>query len=146
MTDTPASPRKPSAASRYLFVLIAGLLIGAIASVMAMRALQERQDPFPDSLMQVMAKQSQLLRANQEQNRCSPNEVLPRLQTLRYLSNDLDHAFPALRDDERFQKHASQFRATLNEAIAAPPADCTALTAATQKIGADCKACHQDFR
>jgi cytochrome c556 len=34
----------------------------------------------------------------------------------------------------------------LNAAIAAPPADCAAQGIVTQKIGEDCKACHQDFR
>lgn len=143
MSDT---PRTPSTASRYLFVLIAGLIIGAIASVMIMRAIQQRQDPFPDSLMQVMAKQTQLLGQSQKQNRCSLAETQPRLQTLRYLTNDLDHGFAGLRDDSRFQAHASALRATLNDALAAPPADCTALAAVTEKIGSNCKACHQDFR
>lgn len=142
----PDSASTSSHASRYLFVLIAGLLIGAVATVMLVRAVSARQDPFPDSLMQVMAKQSQLLRNNQQQNRCSSAEIAPRLQTLRLLSNDLDLAFPGLRDDSRFQQHASQFRSTLNDALATPPADCRMLAAVNQRIGTDCKACHQDFR
>ena len=145
MSD-PAPVRKPSTASRYLFVLIAGLLIGVIATVMGMRALQARQDHFPDSLMTVMAKQAQLLGESQKQNRCSVADTTPRLQTLRALANDLETAFPGLRDDERFQQHASRFRATLNDALAKPPTDCAALAAAVQKIGSDCKSCHQDFK
>ncbi|HBN52942.1 hypothetical protein CQ393_01815 [Stenotrophomonas sp. MYb238] len=138
--------RTPSNASRYLFVLIAGLLIGIVAAVMAMRAIQARQDPFPGSLMHVMARQSQMLNDSRKQNRCTVNDTLPRLQTLRALSNDLDLAFAGLRDDPRFQQHASRFRATLNDALAAAPADCTALAAVTEQLGNDCKACHQDFR
>lgn len=143
MSDTTS---KPSNASRYLFVLIAGLLIGAVATVMLVRAISARQDPFPDSLMQVMSKQSQLLRTSQEQSRCTSAEVTPRLQAMRLLSNDLDLAFPGLKDDSRFQQHASQFRSTLNDALSAPPTDCTALAAVNQRIATDCKACHQDFR
>ncbi len=143
MTDP---SRTPSNASRYLFVLVAGLLIGIVATVMAMRAIQARQDPFPGSLMHVMARQSQLLNDSRKQSRCTVNDTTPRLQTLRSLSNDLDLAFPGLRDDARFQQHASRFRATLNDALAAPPADCTALAAVTEQLGNDCKACHQDFR
>jgi len=138
--------RPPSKATRYLFVLIAGLLIGVVVTVMGMRALQARQDHFPSSLMTVMAKQAQLLGDSQKQNRCTVNDTVPRLQTLRALSNDLEAAFPSLRDDQRFQQHASRFRATLNDALATPPADCAALASLAQKIDTDCKACHQDFR
>ncbi|WP_442684471.1 cytochrome c [Stenotrophomonas sp. JC08] len=146
MSDPTPPVRSQSKASRYLIVLILGLLIGVVATVMAMRAIQERKDHFPDSLMTVLAKQSQLLRESQQQNRCAPNEVTPRMQTMRALSNDMDLAFPALKDDARFQRHASQFRATLNEALSNPPADCAALAVSLQKLGEDCKACHQDFR
>ena len=89
--------RTQSNASRYLFVLIAGLLVGIVATVMAMRAIQARQDPFPNSLMNVMARQSQLLGDSRKQTRCSINDSTPRLQTLRLLSNDMDLAFPGLR-------------------------------------------------
>ncbi|MCD9086896.1 hypothetical protein [Stenotrophomonas sp. SY1] len=138
--------RAPSKSARYLFVLIAGLLIGAVATVMIMRAIQARQDHFPSSLMTVMSKQTQLLSDSQKQNRCSINDTSPRLQTLRSLANDLEQAFPSLRDDQRFQLSASRLRATLNDALAKPPADCASLAAVSQKIGSDCKACHQDFR
>ncbi len=87
-------PRRPSTAQRYLFVLCLGLLIGLVATVMVGRALQARRDPFPDSLMQVMQRQAQLLQQAQQQNRCSLADSVPRLQALRLLSNDLDLAFP----------------------------------------------------
>lgn len=138
--------RTQSKASRYLLILILGLLLGVVATVMAMRAIQQRQDHFPGSLMTVLAKQSQLLGESRKQNRCAPSDVTPRLQTLRALSNDLDLAFPGLKDDPRFQQHASQFRATLNDALASPPIDCAALDSTLQKLGSDCKACHQDFK
>ncbi|WP_225763597.1 hypothetical protein [Stenotrophomonas sp. Marseille-Q4652] len=143
MSDT---PRPPSAALRYLVVLVVGLIAGAVMTVMAVRAIQERRDPFPESLMHVMGRQSQLLRQSQEQNRCAGADVLPRLQTLRALSNDMDLAFPDLRDDARFQQHASQFRATLNDALATPPADCAELGRLNEQLKSDCRACHQDFR
>ena len=59
-------PRRLSPAHRYLFVLCLGLLIGLVATVMVGRALQARRDPFPDSLMQVMQRQSQLLQQAQQ--------------------------------------------------------------------------------
>ena len=138
--------RTQSAASRYLIVLILGLLIGVVATVMAMRAIQARQDHFPDSLMQVMARQSQMLNESLKQNRCTVNDSTPRLQSLRALSNDLELAFPSLRDDARFQQHASEFRAALDKALTAPPTDCETLKAVTGQVAGGCKACHQDFR
>lgn len=114
-------PRRLSSAHRYLFVLCLGLLIGLIATVMVGRALQARRDPFPGSLMQVMQRQSQLLQQAQLQNRCSLADSVPRLQVLRLLSNDLDQAFPGLKDSAQFQQHASQLRGNLNTALASPP-------------------------
>ncbi len=139
-------PRRPSAAYRYLFVLGLGLLIGLIATVMVGRAVQARRDPFPDSLMQVMQRQADLLLQAQQQNRCSLADSVPRLQVLRLLSNDLDLAFPGLKDSRQFQQHASQYRADLNAALASPPTDCTALAQQVQALQNDCRACHQDFR
>jgi len=71
---------------------------------------------------------------------------VPRLQALRLLSNDLDLAFPGLKDNAQFQQHASQLRGNLNAALAAPPSDCTALAQVVETVQADCRACHQDFR
>ncbi len=139
-------PRRPSTAYRYLFVLGLGLLIGLIATVMVGRALQARRDPFPDSLMQVMQRQSQLLQQAQQQNRCSLADSVPRLQAIRQLSNDLDLAFPGLKDSAQFQQHASRLRGNLNAALAAPASDCTALARVVDTLQADCRACHQDFR
>lgn len=139
-------PRRPSPAYRYLFVLGLGLLIGLVATVMVGRALQSRRDPFPDSLMQVMQRQSQLLLQAQQQNRCSLADSVPRLQAMRLLSNDLDLGFPGLKDSAQFQQHASQLRGSLNAALGAPPSDCTALAQVVETVQADCRACHQDFR
>lgn len=135
-----------SNASRYFFLFLIGLLVGAVSTVMALRALQARKDPFPDSVMHVMQKQADLLKQNVEQSRCATTDSLPRLHALRVISNDLEIAFPELADDQRFSGHASNLRATLNTAIGMPPADCAALGAASGKVGEACKACHQDFR
>ncbi len=141
-----SQPARSSNASRYFFLFLIGLVIGAVLTVMAMRALQARQDPFPDSVMHVMQKQASLLSQNGKESRCAITDNLPRLQSLRAISNDLELAFPNEAEDQRFVGHASKLRETLNAAIAAPPADCATLGTITQKIGEDCKACHQDFR
>lgn len=139
-------PQRPSTAARYLFVLVAGVLIGAVCMVMLLRAWQARMDPFPKALMQVMARQADELRASAAANRCSANDALPRLQSLRAMANDVELAFPGLRDDQRFATAASGLRATLDSALAAPPQDCSRMAAVVEQVGEDCKACHRDFR
>lgn len=142
---TGQAPAPVSNASRYLFVLLLGLVFGALIAVVALRAIKARQDPFPDGVMQVMEKQFGLLDANIEANRCMATDTLPRLQTLRLVGNDLEIAFPELAEDVRFANHARQLRADLDTAIGAAPADCGAARAARAKAVEACKACHRDF-
>lgn len=139
-------PRRTSPAARYLVVFVIGLFAGVMCAVMLLRALQERRDPFPDALMNVMAHQTSALKATAAANRCTSSDVLPRLHSLRAMANDLEDAFPSLRDDGRFAGAASNLRATVDAALASPPADCAQITASLEKIGDDCRACHQDFR
>ena len=153
---TPSDPnaprparRAPSAASRYLFVFLLGLVLGIVAVVMLLRAFEARKtwrDHYPGALMHVLAAQTAQMRANADANRCSPTDTLPHLQSLRSLGNDFERAFPDLRDVERFVGHAAQFRATLDAALASPPLGCEGVAQAAAKIGEACKACHQDYR
>ncbi|WP_447939844.1 hypothetical protein [Pseudoxanthomonas mexicana] len=138
--------KKPSAASRYFFLFLIGLVVGAICTVMAMRALQARQDPFPHSVMHVMGKHAGQLADKVKENRCAATDTIPHVRTLRAMANDLELAFPGLADDARFKSHTSQFRADLDAALSAPPTDCAAASTLVEKVAADCKACHQDFK
>ena len=145
---TPAR-KPPSAASRYLFVFLLGLVIGIVAVVMLMRSLEARKtwrDHYPQALMHLLSAQTAQLRADSEANRCSPTDTLPYLKSLRSLGNDFERALPGLRDDQRFVSHAAQFRATLDAALASPPLGCEGVRQAAGKVGEACKACHQDFR
>lgn len=139
-------PPRPSTAMRYLVVFAIGLLAGAICAVMLVRALQARQDPFPDALMHVMSKQKSQLDAGVAANRCTVSDVVPRLQSLRAMANDVETAFPGLREDQRFATAASGLRATLDGALAAPPQDCAQVKVLAERIGQDCTACHRDFK
>ncbi|HVI60044.1 MAG TPA: hypothetical protein VM619_14385 [Luteimonas sp.] len=146
---SPAKPSGPSAASRYFFVFLVGLVIGAIAVVMLLRTLEARktwQDRYPDAVMDLFQAHHAQLKASVEANRCGATDTLPHLQTLRTVANDIEPAFGDLREDARFTKHASTLRATLDETLAAPPLNCAGVDAAARKIGEACKACHQDFR
>lgn len=147
-TPAPAA-RKPSAASRYLFVFLIGLVMGAICVVMLVRTWEARktpQDRWHDAVMNILAVQTDRAKTNVAQNRCAATDVLPPLQAMRSLSNDIEPAFPDLADDRRFQQHAAGFRAALDGALASPPINCAGAGAALKKIGEQCSACHRDFR
>ncbi|MFT4197823.1 MAG: hypothetical protein QM601_07940 [Pseudoxanthomonas sp.] len=141
----PDSRRMVSQPQRYLILFVLGLLVGIVGAVFALRAWQERQNPLPHATMHVMDHQIDTLKQSIAQNRCTVSDVLPRLQALRAVGNDLEAVFPDLAEDTRFGGHASQLRATLDAALAAPPGTCQAASAALKKVGEACKACHEDF-
>ena len=141
-----AAKAKPSNAGRYLFLLVLGLVLGAVATVMLLRAIDARKDHFPESLMVFKGWHMGQLKADMETNRCNATDVLPHLQALRMTANDLESAFPDLRDDERFRTAASAMRAAADKAIAAPPLSCPAVSEVLKSIGGTCKGCHQDFK
>lgn len=141
-----SEPHRQSNGARYLFMLLLGLVLGVVATVMALRAIEARSDHFPGSVMHVQQWHLGRLRASIEQNRCGASDALPHLQSLRMMANDIEPAFPGLSDDKRFAGSASQLRADLDAALSNAPSDCAALTDVVQTIGQSCKACHQDFR
>ena len=144
--SSPDPNRSPSKAGRYLFLLVLGLVLGAIATVMSLRALEQRKDHFPEALMQVQGWHMGQLKKDIEQNRCNATDILPHLQALRMTANDIDAAFPDLRDDQRFGVASSAMRASMDKIIANPPLTCEGLGAAMKDINVSCKGCHQDFK
>jgi hypothetical protein len=78
-----------SNASRYLFLFLIGLAVGILGTVMAMRAIDARQDHFPTSVMEVQAWHLGQLKAATQQNRCAATDTLPHLQALRTMANDI---------------------------------------------------------
>jgi cytochrome c556 len=133
-------------ASRYLFLFLIGLVVGIVGAVMAMRAIDARTNHFPESVMRVMAWHMGQLKHDTEQNRCAATDTLPHAQALRTMSNDIESAFEDMRDDQRFGKHASDLRASLDAALANPPLNCPGLHATMTKIDDACDACHKEFR
>lgn len=135
-----------SSASRYFFLFLVGLAVGAFATVVAMRAIDARTDHFPGSVMEVMAWHMGQLKKDTEQNRCAATDTLPHLQALRTMANDIEPAFPDLHDDQRFGKHASDLRASLDTALASPPLNCPGVGTTLGRIGDGCQACHREYR
>ena len=138
-----------SNASRYFFLFLIGLVVGMVAVVMLLRTLEARktwQDHFPHATMQLMDVHMAQLNATREASRCKATDVVQHVQAMRALANDLEPAFPELKDDARFGQHASKLRATLDDATLNLPQDCASIEVLTKQIGESCKACHQDFR
>lgn len=147
--DAKPPAAKPSAASRYLFLFLLGLVIGVIAVVMLLRTFEGRktwEDHYSYAAMNLMQAHVAQLGASAQANRCAATDTLPHLQALRTVANDIEPALVELRDDKRFVAHAGQLRATLDAALAAPPLSCAAVGSTLGNIGEACKACHQDFR
>ena len=148
MTDADPN-RRPSNFGRYMFLLIFGVVLGVGATIVTPRLWVKffgESDPFPEALMHVQQWHMGQLKADMDANRCNATDILPHLQALRVTSNDLDAAFPSLRDDTRFTAASSAMRAAADKAIANPPLTCDGLGATMKSIGETCKGCHQDFR
>lgn len=146
MSDPNPAGTARTAGSKYLFLFLLGVVVGVVGVVMLLRALEARKDHFPESLMHVQEWHMDRLGEAVKQNRCGATDTLPHLKALRLSADDLEHAFPALADDQRFSDAASGMRRTIDEALAAPPLSCAGVTAVVKDIGGNCKACHQDFR
>lgn len=130
---------------RSLILLLIGLVVGAALTLVGLNALRKGTS-YPNGVMAVMGEQMAALDRALKQNRCAAADLVPRLQTMRYLGNDLEPAFLPTEDDDRFIQHASTLRAALDAALAAPPADCAAAGVALERIATGCKSCHRDFK
>ena len=145
-TENP-KPQSGNAFGRYFFMLLLGLVLGAIATVMITNAYQARKDHFPDAVMTVMSWHMDQLKQNVEANRCAATDTIPHLQSLRRMADNLEPGFKALSEsDAKFGQHASNLRNTLDGALGAPPTSCESLKKVMAQIGDGCKTCHQDFR
>ncbi len=130
---------------RSLIVGAIAFVVGALCTLILMNALRQGT-AYPNGVMAVMSAQMQGLNQSLRQNRCTAADLVPRLQSLRLLGNDLEPAFLPTQDDERFSGHASELRAALDAALSAPPSDCTAARVAVDRVNSGCQACHRDFK
>ena len=127
----------------YPVLFLLGLAIGGALAVLWSNAMHKR-DAYPHGVMVVLDAQMAVLEKSVKANRCTTSDVLPRFQTLRAVSNDIEPAFGD--DDERFGQHASHLRAAADAAMATPPADCSSAAATLDRINETCSGCHRDFK
>ncbi len=141
--------RPPSAASRYAVVFVIGLITGLFALLVILRVVESRQTwdtHYPRALMHLYQAQLAQLHGDLAAGACTPARALPRLETLRALSNDLELAFPDLRDHRRFVAHGDQLRDAIDLAVVSPPDTCAALEMRLHDMQRTCNECHRDFR
>lgn len=130
---------------RPFILLLIGLALGAALTLIGMNALRKGTS-YPSAVMAVMAAQMQALDRSVKQNRCTLSDLLPRLQTLRAVGNDLEPAFLPVGDDERFAARAGELRGALDGALTAVPSNCANAGVTLDKIQSTCQACHRDFK
>lgn len=127
-------------------MLLLGMAIGIFGAVTVLGAMQQGT-PLPRGMMAVTGYHFGSLREQVDAGRCDAVDIQRRLRGLEALTVDLESAFlPTGGDDARFESLAGDYRRAVQAALAAPPQDCAALGATVKNLGAQCKACHNEFR
>jgi hypothetical protein len=130
---------------RSLVLFVVGLLVGALCTVIAINALN-RGTAYDHAVMAMMGQQMKALDRSIKQSRCTSADLTPRLQTLRFVANDIEPAFTDMQDEAQFGRYASDLRAAADSALMTPPASCTAATAALSNLDKACDSCHRDYK
>ena len=130
---------------RSLVLLVVGLLVGSLCTVIAINALNRGTD-YPNAVMAVMGQQMKAMDKSVKQSRCASTDLTPRLQTLRFVANDIEPAFADMRDEVQFGRYAADLRSAADAALTAPPASCAAATAALSNLSKACDSCHRDYK
>lgn len=130
---------------RSVVALILGLVVGAMLTVIALNSLR-KGTAYPNGVMAVMSAQMGQLDASVKAKACAAPDLEANLGTLVALGNDLEPAFLPTPDDAAFSRYASDYRAAVDAALAAAPANCDEAAKALNAISATCKACHQQFK
>jgi len=128
---------------RYVILFVLGLLVGAALCSIWLKRHYEAE-AYPHGVMALMQAQMRGLDRSVKANRCTANDLAPKFQTLRAVSNDIEPAFGE--DDEMFAKHAAAMRAAADAALMTPPANCQAAAAVLDRLSESCSACHRDFK
>ena len=130
---------------RSLILLLVGLLVGALCTLIAVNAL-DRGTAYPNAVMALMGQQMKAIDKSIKQSRCASTDLTPRLQTLRFVANDIEPAFADMQEEVQFGRYAADLRAAADAALMTPPANCAAASAALSKLDKACDSCHRDYK
>lgn len=129
---------------RAVVLFLVGLAVGAICTAIGINALH-RGTAWPNAVMAEMGQQMKSMDASIKASRCASTDLTPRLQTLRFVANDIEPAFADIKDPQ-FGRYAADLRSAADAALMTPPASCAAATAAMNNLGKACDSCHRDFK
>lgn len=130
---------------RSLVMLVVGLLVGALCTVIAVNTLN-RGTSYPNAVMAMMGQQMKAIDKSIKQSRCASTDLTPRLQTLRFVANDIEPAFAHMQADVQFGRYAADLRSAADAALMTPPASCAAAAAALSNLSKACDSCHRDYK
>ena len=128
----------------FVITFAIAFVLGIALTAIGMNYLNQGPN-YPKGVMTVIGMKMSALKNNVKQNRCAPTDIIPHLQTLRYVGNDIEAAFGEMSNNEQFIRYASDLRATADGALTIPPANCAAAEAALSRIGKACENCHRDY-
>lgn len=129
----------------YVITFAVALVLGIALTAIGMNYLNQGPN-YPKGVMTVMGMKMGALKNNLQQNRCAPTDIIPHLQTLRYVGNDIEAAFGEMSENDQFIRYASDFRSAADSALIMPPANCASAEAALSKMGKACENCHRDYK
>jgi cytochrome c556 len=130
---------------RSLVLFLVGLAVGAMCTLIAVNAL-DRGTSHHDAVMALMGQQMKSIDQSVKASRCASTDLTPRLQTLRFVANDIEPAFPDLQSDEQFGRYAAGLRRAADAALMTPPANCAAAAAALTSLDKACDSCHREYK
>ena len=130
---------------RSLVLFLVGLAVGALCTLIAVNALN-RGTAYPNAVMAMMGQQMKALDGSVKAARCASTDLTPRLQTLRFVANDIEPAFADQKMDEQFGRYAASLRTAADAALMTPPASCSAAAAMLSNLGKACDSCHRDYK
>lgn len=128
---------------RAVLLILLGLAIGVIGTAQVMSALAAR-NPMPKAVMHTMGYHMGELQQAMKAQQCDAANTLPHLLRLQSTATDILPTFGIA--DRGFSVDEHRLRASLQQAVAAAPANCAALATALKPVGAACDDCHQRYR
>lgn len=129
----------------FLGGMLAGILFGALLTVMATRTIESRRDPWPDAVMTVISHEFKTVRSASKQGDCTSAASGVALQKMDLLAADIEAALMPTADDRVFRQYASDLQTAISKA-AATGSDCKLHDAAVSDIKQACDACHRDYK
>ncbi|MBD8872059.1 cytochrome c [Rhodanobacter sp. DHB23] len=128
---------------RAALLILLGLAIGVIGTSQVMNALAAR-NPMPKAVMHTLGYHAGELKRAVKSQQCDVAKIRQHLLRLQSTATDIVPTFGIA--EPGFSDDANKLQTALQQAVAAAPATCAALTTALKPVGEACQDCHQKYR